>query len=63
MNMFDSIFAKETQRIEDRILNGISPYTRYVKTYQERTERLQGECESLSSSAQRLRSRINKMTS
>jgi len=57
-----TVCSKEAERIKARILNGISPYTRYVQSERERIDRLTGRSEDLLNSAQRLRNRIVKLT-
>jgi GTPase Era involved in 16S rRNA processing len=52
--------SKEIERIHKRILDGVSPYTRYVETEEEVLKTLNAQCEALSSSTQILRNRILK---
>lgn len=52
--------SKEIERIHKRILDGVSPYTRYVETEEELLKTLNAQCEELSNSTQILRNRILK---
>jgi len=56
----ESLCSKEIQRIHKRILDGVSPYTRYVQTEEEAITTLNEECDNLSNSSQILRNRINR---
>ena len=55
------ICSKEVIRMHKEILNGVSPYTAYVKTQQEEVGCLKRECDELLSVAQILRNRVNKL--
>ena len=57
-----TVCSIESDRIKRRILNGISPYTRYVNIEQERIERLTRESEDLANASYSLRNRIIKLT-
>jgi signal recognition particle receptor subunit beta len=57
----ESICSKEVKRMHKKILNGVSPYTTYVKTQKEEVGCLKRECDELQSVAQILRNRVNKL--
>jgi hypothetical protein len=57
----EDICSKELQRVQKRILDGVSPYTRYVHTEQERIGKLTEECETILSGTHSLRRRIHKV--
>lgn len=57
---YSRVCSKEIERIHKRILDGVSPYTRYVETEQELLKTLNAQCEELSNSTQILRNRILK---
>jgi len=57
----DTLCSKEVQRIHKRILDGVSPYTRYVNTEKENLEKMTEECNALMSASQSLRNRILKL--
>eukprot|EP00978_Attheya_sp_CCMP212_P021375 scaffold62300_cov54-Attheya_sp.AAC.2 len=57
----EDICSKELQRVQKRILDGVSPYTRYVHTEQERIAKLTEECETILSGTNSLRRRIHKV--
>jgi len=54
--------AREVERIQSKILDGVSPYTRYVQSEESRMVSLDAECDDLVTSAHSLRNRINKVT-
>jgi hypothetical protein len=56
-----AICDKEVERVNRRILDGVSPYTRFVESEQERIINLQEQCEGLRSVARNLRNRIDKL--
>ncbi len=58
---FNTICDKEVARVSRRILDGVSPYTRYVESEEERIASLREQCEGLSSVARNLRNRIGKL--
>lgn len=55
---FDQLCSKEIKGIHKKIIKGVSPYTRYVKTEEESIASLQEKCEMLSNSTLILRNRI-----
>lgn len=57
---FESLCSKEIARIHQKILNGVSPYTRYVKTEEESIASFREDCDKLTNSTQILRNRIIK---
>ncbi len=57
----EALCAKEIQRIHQRILTGVKPYTRYVETEKETLSLLSDECEKLTNSSGILRNRITKI--
>ena len=59
---FDSLCSREIKRIHKQILDGISPYTRYVKSEEEGAiANYLEECEELLNSTSILRNRIIKL--
>jgi hypothetical protein len=58
----EAIGRKELDRVNQRILAGVAPYTRFVESEQARLEDLLLQCEGIQSAARSLRNRINKMT-
>ena len=57
----ESLCSKELSRIHKRILDGVSPYTRYVKTEQEAISDLNEDCDKLTGSTQVLRNKITRL--
>mmetsp|Transcript_27004 Transcript_27004/g.59376 ORF Transcript_27004/g.59376 Transcript_27004/m.59376 type:complete len:724 (+) Transcript_27004:188-2359(+) len=57
----DAITTKEVDRINQKILDGVAPYTRFVETERERIDDLQERCERLTSASRNLRNRIQKL--
>jgi len=57
----EAVCAKEIQALNQRIMQGISPYTRYVKGERDDIASLGEECETLLSSTQVLRNRVLKI--
>jgi hypothetical protein len=57
----DAICTKELHRVNRRILDGVSPYIRFVESEQERIDQLREHCEGVSSAARNLRNRISKL--
>mmetsp|Transcript_29402 Transcript_29402/g.39074 ORF Transcript_29402/g.39074 Transcript_29402/m.39074 type:complete len:157 (+) Transcript_29402:401-871(+) len=58
----DVVHRKEMTRIQRRIMDGVAPYTRYVKTEKERVEGLMRLCDDSQLMAHSLRNRIVKNT-
>lgn len=58
----EAICSKELDRVNQRILAGVAPYTRFVESEQSRLHDLQMQCEGIQSAARSLLNRINKMT-
>ena len=58
---FIAICDKEVERVNRRIFDGVSPYTRFVDGEKDRIANLQEECEGLRSVARNLRNRIDKL--
>ena len=56
-----NIFTNELDRMNHKILDGISPYTRYVESEQERISHLQEECQTVLTESRRLKKKINKI--
>lgn len=56
-----TIGAKEADRVDRKIRDGVAPYTRFVQAEQERIDQQLDLCEELTASAQRLRKRINNL--
>ena len=59
---FGSLCSKEIERIHQRILKGVAPYTRYVKSEEDAISKFQEQRGELSNSTQILRNRIMKLT-
>eukprot|EP00536_Pseudo-nitzschia_multiseries_P000865 jgi/Psemu1/179702/e_gw1.11.257.1 len=57
----DAITAKEVDRVNRKILDGVAPYTRFVETERERIADLQERCERVTSASRNLRNRIQKL--
>jgi small GTP-binding protein len=55
----DSIFAKELDRVDRRVREGVSPYTRFIEAEQERVDGLTEAAREAVATVQRLRYRIN----
>lgn len=55
------IGQQELERVQHRIQEGVSPYTRYVQAEQDRLAGLERQCQEASLGAQQLRNRINKL--
>jgi len=55
------IFEKELERIERKVQDGVSPYSRFVQAEQERIEILTDDCHDASRAAQGIRQRINRL--
>jgi len=58
---FIAVCDKEVERVNRRILDGVSPYTRFVESENERIANLQEQCEGIRSVARNLRNRIDKL--
>lgn len=56
-----AISAKELDRVNRRILDGVAPYTRFVSGEEERIDMLQEQCERFVATARTLRNRISKL--
>lgn len=61
-NSLDGIFTKELDKVNRRILDGVSPYTRLVESEQERIDKLRDECDGLATAARSLRNRVFKLS-
>ena len=61
-NALDAIFAKEMEKVNRRILDGVAPYTRFVESEQERIDKLRDECDGLATAARSLRNRVFKLS-
>lgn len=57
----ESISAKELDRVDRRIRDGVSPYTRFVEAEQARIAQLTIKCEDVMSESYRLRKRIGEL--
>lgn len=57
----DALTAKEVDRVKQKILDGVAPYTRFVETEKERIADLQERCERVASASRNLRNRIQKL--
>jgi hypothetical protein len=57
----DAISDKELDRVNQRILDGVAPYTRFIDGERDRIHQLHEQCEQLVASAVTLRNRINKL--
>jgi hypothetical protein len=55
------IGAKELDRVQRRILQGVSPYTQFVTSEQERIHQSRESCERVVLAARQLRNRIKKL--
>mmetsp|Transcript_16408 Transcript_16408/g.22845 ORF Transcript_16408/g.22845 Transcript_16408/m.22845 type:complete len:250 (+) Transcript_16408:2-751(+) len=57
----ETLCAKELDKVQKRILDGVSPYTRYVQTEQDRVQKLSDQCEEIAAEAHTLKRRIDKL--
>ena len=57
----DAITTKEVDRVNWKILDGVAPYTRFVKTERERINYLKERCERMTSATRNLRNRIQRL--
>lgn len=59
--ILESVCSQELKGVQQKILAGVTPYTRYVKAEEDRIFTMTDECEAIQAEAHALRNRIEKL--